>query len=44
VASSPKLGFETAMPVSGAYAAFRVRALDAVGKALANSAQFAARG
>jgi hypothetical protein len=44
VASSPKLGFETAVPVSGAYEAFRVRALDASGKVLATSARFAARG
>jgi hypothetical protein len=44
VAGSPRLGFETAMPLSGAYAGFRVRALDAAGKALATSAQFAASG
>jgi EmrB/QacA subfamily drug resistance transporter len=41
VARSPKLGFETAMAVSGAYAAFKVRALGAGGKALGTSAQFA---
>jgi EmrB/QacA subfamily drug resistance transporter len=44
VASSPKLGFETAIAVPRAYAAFRVRALDAAGKTLATSAQFVAGG
>jgi EmrB/QacA subfamily drug resistance transporter len=42
VASSPKLGFETAIPINGAYGAFTVRALDATGKTLATSARFTA--
>jgi Arylsulfotransferase (ASST) len=44
VASSPKLGFETAIALGGAHGPLRVRALDANGKALASSAKFVARG
>jgi hypothetical protein len=44
VARSPRLGFETAIPVRGGYPAFRVRALDARGHAIGTSPQFAARG
>jgi EmrB/QacA subfamily drug resistance transporter len=44
VASGPKLGFETAIAINGAYAAFTVRALDATGKTLAMSARFTASG
>ena len=42
VASSPKLGFETAIALGGARGPFRLRALDGRGKALATSAQFVA--
>jgi EmrB/QacA subfamily drug resistance transporter len=44
VASRPRLGFETAIPVEGNYRAFTVRALDASGRTIGTSAPFARRG
>jgi EmrB/QacA subfamily drug resistance transporter len=40
VASSPRLGFETAVPVQRSYGALTVRALDARGRTLGTSAPF----
>jgi EmrB/QacA subfamily drug resistance transporter len=40
VASAPRSGFETAIPLSGSYASFKVQALDASGHVLGDSRPF----
>jgi EmrB/QacA subfamily drug resistance transporter len=40
VASAPKSGFETAIPVAGAYRSFKVQALDATGRVIGTSKAF----
>jgi hypothetical protein len=43
VATKPKSGFETAIPVGQGYKRFKVEALDAGGRVIGSSGEFAAR-
>jgi hypothetical protein len=42
VATTAKSGFETAIPLKGAFSAFQVQALDANGRVVGTSRQFSA--
>ena len=43
IASAPRSGFETAITVPAGYRSFRLQALDAAGRVIGNSAEFAAQ-
>jgi hypothetical protein len=44
VASGPRTGFETALPITGGGTTFEVQALNASGKVIGTSRQFTASG